>query len=232
MKAIILAAGLGSRLGNPIPKALTGLVDGKSILQHQVDALTDFISPEDIMVVTGFKKELIMEAMSGLMFVYNPSFDTTNTAKSLLCGVRKVRREDILWLNGDVVFTPEVVHRVLSAHRSGMAVNTTTVGEEEVKYVVGDDHAISAISKSVENALGEAVGINFIQWQDVRLLERSLAACDDRDYFERGVEIAISHGLRIYPIDISDQFCVEIDFASDLDQVNAFLRRRAIGEAA
>ena len=40
MKIIILAAGIGSRLGNPFPKPLTPLKDGKSIMQRQINNIT------------------------------------------------------------------------------------------------------------------------------------------------------------------------------------------------
>ena len=48
MKVIILAAGVGSRLGKSAPKSLTKLVDGKSILQHQIEGLTKYIDYKNI----------------------------------------------------------------------------------------------------------------------------------------------------------------------------------------
>ena len=48
MKIIILAAGIGSRLGNPFPKPLTPLKDGKSIMQRQIDNITTYFDVNDI----------------------------------------------------------------------------------------------------------------------------------------------------------------------------------------
>ena len=48
MQAIILAAGIGSRLGKSHPKSLTRLIDGKSILHHQITNLTKYISIDNI----------------------------------------------------------------------------------------------------------------------------------------------------------------------------------------
>jgi len=62
MKAVILAAGIGSRLGNPYPKPLTMLDNGCSIMQCQVKNLLRYFSIDNIYAVVGFKKELIMEA--------------------------------------------------------------------------------------------------------------------------------------------------------------------------
>ena len=58
MKIIILAAGIGSRLGNPFPKPLTPLKNGKSIMKMQVENMTSRYDVDDINVVVGFKKDL------------------------------------------------------------------------------------------------------------------------------------------------------------------------------
>jgi choline kinase len=70
-------------------------------------------------------------------------------------------------------------------------------------------------------ALGEAVGINFISAEDRPMLTRRLEECDDQDYFERGIELAIdTDGLRIDALDISHRPVIEIDFAEDLIRAN------------
>ena len=101
-----------------------------------------------------------------------------------------------------------------------MAVNTLAVGEEEVKYTVGADGYIDQVSKNVDQALGEAVGINKIDKADVPLLLECLEQCSDSDYFERGIELAIERGLKISPLDLKDSLCIEVDFVEDLKQVN------------
>ena len=68
MKAVILAAGIGSRLGKPHPKPLTELSTGETIMQRQVEALSEFVGEDNIIIVVGFKKDLIMEAFSNQMY--------------------------------------------------------------------------------------------------------------------------------------------------------------------
>src|ERR1700722_6567051 len=100
MKVVILAAGLGKRfrkLGSPKP--LTLLSHGDSILEYQVKILTQYISVDDIFVVVGYQKERILEKLPDLVYIYNPHYATTNTAKSLAHALRKVHSEDLLWLN-------------------------------------------------------------------------------------------------------------------------------------
>ncbi len=222
---VVLAAGMGTRLGRPFPKPLTPLADGRSILQQQVDNLEQGFPGCPVQVVVGYKKELIMEALPDALFLYNPSYDQTNTSKSLLRAVRHAGSGGLLWLNGDVVFDPGLLSALLpvvSAGRSAVCVNTARVAEEEVKYTVDEDGCITELSKSVRNGAGEAVGINYVAGADLAVLERRLETCDDQDYFERALEQAVHEdGLRLLAVDISRWFCVEVDFQSDLDVVNA-----------
>lgn len=224
MKIIILAAGIGSRLGNPFPKPLTLLRNGKSIMQMQVDNLTTCFSVDDIVVVVGFKKDLIMENFSDLSFIYNPSFDQTNTAKSLLRGMKKHLDSSILWLNGDVVFDPKLLAYLIpyiEKNQSFVSVNNSEVDEEEVKYTLDKNGFVDAISKKVENGLGEAIGINFVAKNDLPFLLNRLEECEAMDYFERGLELAIQKDkMRMVAVDISQFDCLEVDFEEDLQKAN------------
>jgi choline kinase len=128
-----------------------------------------------------------------------------------------------MWLNGDVIFDPEVVDRIHGFEGSCVAINTSPVSEEEVKYNVHSDGSIREISKTVDDPLGESVGVNKIAAADVPLLLQALEQCGAGDYFERGIELAIAKGLRIHPVDITDLFCVEVDFGEDLERANKWL---------
>jgi len=226
MKIIILAAGIGSRLGNPFPKPLTPLKNGKSIMQMQTENISSKYSIDDINVVVGFKKDLIMERFPELTYVYNPFFDITNTSKSLLQALKKQRNTSVLWFNGDVVFDEKILDILnphIEANTSFVAVNTSKVAEEEVKYTLKDGF-INELSKTVKNGLGEAVGINFISSNDIQNFIERLKECDDNDYFERGLELAIEKdNLKVKAVDISEYNCMEIDFAEDLENVNNML---------
>lgn len=226
MKIIILAAGIGSRLGNPFPKPLTPLKNGKSIMQMQTENITSRYNIDDINVVVGFKKDLIMERFPELTYVYNPFFDRTNTSKSLLQALKKHRDKSVLWFNGDVVFDEKILDILnphIEANTSFVAVNTSKVAEEEVKYTLKDG-VINELSKTVENGLGEAVGINFISSNDILKFIERLEECEVNDYFERGLELAIEKDdLKVKAVDISKYNCMEIDFAEDLENVNNML---------
>lgn len=220
----ILAAGMGTRLGQPFPKPLTELRDGRTIMAQQLENIRSVFPGAQIYTVVGFKLEMILEAHPTSLYVYNEEFDVTNTSKSLMRVLRASGPGGVVWLNGDVVFDPRVLERLLphiDADQSVIAVNTAVVGEEEVKYTVDADGWVDLLSKQVTDALGESIGINFIAAKDKDLLVRYLDEVDAQDYFERGIELAIERsGLKVLPVDISDLYAIEVDFAEDLARAN------------
>jgi choline kinase len=229
VEVVILAAGLGSRLGRPYPKPLTPLSSGQSIMRRQIENLRARLGKSiRITAVVGFKLEQILEANPDIGFVYNEAYDVTNTAASLRKALVLTGDAGILWLNGDVVFDAALLDELrpyLLQDQSFVCVNADSVGEEEVKYTLTPERFIRELSKTVADGLGEAVGINYVSSGDKAIVIEGLSKCGKRDYFERGLEIAIEeHGLNLVPIDISEYVCVEVDLESDLERVNALLR--------
>jgi choline kinase len=225
---VILAAGMGSRLGRSLPKPLTELSDGRTIMQQQFDNVRHaFGSNAQVTIVVGYKLEHIIEAFPQASFVYNEQYDQTNTSKSLLRALQASAPGGVLWMNGDVVFDPEALERAagfVARDQSFVSVNTAKVSDEEVKYTTDVHGYIRELSKTVSSGLGEAVGINYISRNDKAVLLRQLKRVADQDYFERGLELAIEHdGVRIEPLDISDLYAVEVDFAEDLERANLFV---------
>lgn len=228
LQTVILAAGMGSRLGRSLPKPLTELNDGRSIMRQQHDNIrAAFGSDARITAVVGYRAETIVEAFPDADYVYNDRYDQTNTSKSLLRALKATGKHAVLWMNGDVVFDPRVLGRaieLIERDQSFVSVNTAKVSDEEVKYTVDAEGFIKELSKTVTGGIGEAVGINYISRADKPALIAQLGRVDDQDYFERGLELAIlENGLRLEPMDISDLYAVEVDFAEDLERANLFV---------
>lgn len=225
---VILAAGMGSRLGRSLPKPLTELHDGRTIMRQQMDNIHQaFGADVHVTTVVGYKLEHIVEAFPDNTYVYNERYDQTNTSKSLLRALQASKDGGVLWMNGDVVFDPEALVRagdLVARDQSFVSVNTAKVSDEEVKYTTDANGHIAELSKTVVGGLGEAVGINFVSRDDKAALIRRLSQVGDQDYFERGIEVAIEKdGLKFAPVDISDLYAVEIDFAEDLERANLFV---------
>src|SRR5690606_15119873 len=218
LQTVILAAGMGSRLGRSLPKPLTELQDGRSIMQQQHDNIRAAFGREArITTVVGYRAETIVEAFPDAHYVYNDRYDQTNTSKSLLRALKATGKGGVLWMNGDVVYDPRVLGRaieLIERDQSFVTVNTAKVSDEEVKYTVDAEGFIKELSKTVKGGIGEAVGINYISRADKQAFIAQLSRVDDQDYFERGLELAIiENGVRLEPMDISDLYAVEVDFA-------------------
>jgi len=220
VKVIILAAGIGSRLGHNIPKALVKLDSTTTILQSQINSLNKYVGLSELIIVTGYKKDLITQKYKDLNYTENHSYASTNTSKSLLKGLEMIDTdEDIIYINGDVIFDPEII-QLISNRRdiNQICVNKERVSEEEVKYNLDETGNIKCLSKNVKEPLGEAVGINYINHEYLAEFKNCLKLCEDKDYHEKAVEFAIEKGIKFYPLSIGKRFCIEIDFQEDLEK--------------
>jgi choline kinase len=233
---IVLAAGLGSRLGRPHHKGLTPLMTGETILERQLKLIAA-VEPTSVTVVTGFAADTIKMLFSGtcpdLRFVNNPNYLTTNTSKSLLLALQSLPEEsDVIWLNGDVVFSEQLLPRLLqNLVESTIGTTTHEVSDEEIKFTTTPDGGICCLSKTVplEDAEGEGVGVNFVQAADMEAFIHALQHVEDNDYFEKAVELTIHEGsARWVPFSLTDHdlTAVEVDYEEDLVQANNSLMEK------
>lgn len=113
MRAIILAAGAGRRLGLDGPKSMID-VGGRSILRRQIDAFAS-VGVDDFVIVVGYQRERIAEHLAGLpgkfTFVVNERFAETNTVYSLYLA-RQYIPGGFFYANADVVFDSRLVRRL------------------------------------------------------------------------------------------------------------------------
>jgi choline kinase len=223
---VVLAAGLGTRLGQVGPKPLTRLANGRTMIAQQFDRIAaELPDVSTALVVVGYGKELVMEHLADqAAFVFNPRFRETNTAKSLLAALNLAPPGGVLWLNGDVVFSEGLLDHL--RHHVGrgsfVAVNSAVVGEEEVKYTLDAAGNIDQLSKQVVDGLGEAVGINYVAGVDRDALVGALVEALDQDYFEKGLEQAIFlKTMTVRAVDVSAFGIVEVDFPEDLTRANS-----------
>lgn len=115
MKAIILAAGRGSRmksLTDDRPKCMVEL-HGKSLLQWQLDALQD-AGITDIAIVTGYKRELL--ANRGLVEFHNPRWAKTNMVTSLVCAAEWLESESCIVSYSDIFYRASAVTALMNSN--------------------------------------------------------------------------------------------------------------------
>lgn len=229
MKAVILAAGTGRRLGLDYPKCMAD-VDGTSIIGRQLAAFTAAGVAEYVIVV-GYKQEQLRRHLENLpgrfTFIVNERYAETNTIFSLYLA-RGEMTGPFYYANADVVFDRRLLDRLnAAAGPAALAVQPGTCGEEEVKVVVRDGR-ILRIGKRLDPALcfGEFLGVARFGEQAAEPLAAMLKRYIESkgvvaDYFERAVNRLCAHWV-LTPVDVGDLPCCEIDFPEDL----AFARQQ------
>ena len=233
MKAIILAAGMASRL-RPLtlhtPKSLL-TIDGKSLLQRSMDALIQN-GIKDFVIVTGylhekieaFVKEQYADTIS-VKFIYNNVYDSTNNIYSLWLERPEAEGEDFLLLDSDLLYDPQIITEVMA----NKAANVLTLikhdlGEEEMKVVTDADGVIKEISKTCNpsDAAGESLGIEKIGKEYSAALYKELEVMMNKEhlenkFYELAFERLIPQGHTYNVLDVSHLFSCELDTVEDFE---------------
>ena len=168
MKAVILAAGIASRLRpltDTTPKCLLK-VGERCLLQRAFDALLQN-GFREFVIVTGYRQQIVdfLEAQYPALevtFIYEEKYASTNNIYSLWLARPYVDKEDILLLDSDILFDPQIVAKLPGyGHADALALNHHTLGEEEIKVIADNDGKVLELSKtcSISRAIGESIGI-------------------------------------------------------------------------
>lgn len=174
MKAIILAASRGNRLGElteEIPKCL--LPFGKNtILNRQIDILRkSAINIENIYVVAGFMSEKVKKSVKCNVII-NDEYATTDNSYSLWLALNIID-DDVLIVDGDLVFDEKIFERILKSDFNAVLVKKEETIKESTGVSVRDDGRISEIGKHIQNEISYC-GIAYIKQNTVSVLRKEL----------------------------------------------------------
>ena len=223
MKAIILAAGAGRRLGTTDPKCMLR-IGGESIIHRQLTAFRA-VGADEFVVVVGHEQDQLRRHLAGqdgrFTYVVNERYAETNTIYSLYLARDQID-DTFFYANADVVLDARLTERLMAADAAtALAVDVAACGAEEVKVIVRDGR-IARISKRLDPAecLGEFVGIARFGADLSAAFVSALETCVEienavTDYFERAVD-RLCPDWALTPVDVSDLPCIEIDFPEDL----------------
>ena len=242
-EAIILAAGVGSRLRERIghqPKCLSQ-VGGTSIIAHQVAALRS-VGVDRVVVVTGFRAELVKAAVDAVapdmerLYVHNARYAETNVLTSWWLGSEHLTG-DHYYMHADTVFEVAFLERLAQSEPDHivLAVDRHDCAEEEMKVrLLGDD--VIEISKEMNpgTAAGEFTGI--LRAPASLLTElREVAdgllseAAGEALFFEATLGVLIRDAVTpVRWLDVTGLRWREIDFPEDLDAANALFDGRGL----
>jgi choline kinase len=249
MKAIILSAGQGRRLlplTQAIPKCLIRVQGERSILELQLRALAA-CGVERATVMTGFGSERVEQeigriAVTGLTVrtQFNPVYQTTDNLITAWLA-RDQMNEDFVLLNGDTLFEPEVLRRLLDAEVNPISIAVDRkpyYDDDDMKVACGPRARVRAIGKKLEGyeADCEAIGMTLFRGAGADAFVAALDAAVCRPESLRAWYPSVLSELaaqgRVRAISIHGLWWAEIDCEEDLSAVRAALRRRSAGERA
>lgn len=218
MRAIILCAGLGTRL-TPItltkPKPLLE-IRGKSILQNTIEHLHS-ANIDDIIVVCGYKAELFEPLREKLKFqqAIFPHFATKNSAASLKF-VSDCITKGTLILNGDLFITQDFTQNLHFGYSQFLG--------QEIKqgnfwgYITDENAKLMDIDTNATSGFGDGIAF-FDNEADLGVIKDSLNKCDDKQYWESCI-LGILDKINFYAFKSQTPFYTEIDSIQDALNAN------------
>lgn len=232
MKAVILAAGRGTRLSpytHDKPKCLLD-IGNISILEQQINNIRD-CGINEVVIVVGFGFERVedfLRSYDGLGMriktLYNPFYQSTNSLVSLWIA-RSEFDEDIVVMNGDDVYEIGVLDKALSVRDEKICLpikRKSRYEREDMKVVVYDSR-VSKISKDISNdeTSAESVGIRVFRGMGVELLRRAIEEemrnpGAEGKWYISSIHRLINKGYEIRPLDIGNLYWMDVDCPLDL----------------
>lgn len=235
-KAVILAAGIGSRLRpltNDVPKCLLK-INSINILEQQIKNLTE-CGIQEITVVTGYKsgmvKRFCRENSWNINLIENKYYSDTSNLFSLWLA-KETFEHGFICLNSDVVFDIEILRSLLKSEEDiCLAVDKKECTEEDMKVNVRNG-VITNIGKRIhkEQVYGEFIGISKFseKGSEYLILVLTDMSTDSmkKGYVALGIQKLIERGHKVQGLEIQRRFWADIDFIEDLKEVRAYLMAR------
>lgn len=243
MKAIILSAGQGSRLGHLTddrPKCLIEF-NGRTLLDRQLDALEANHVPEAV-VVTGFHDELVNAAIErrrqegrgpAVRTVFNPFFKVADNLGSLFM-VREELKGDCLVWNGDTLVSEALMARVVGNDQPGICVTVDRkpgYDEDDMKVIRDEaDGRLRAIGKRIsEGVNAESIGLlAFRAGGSERFadaIDKAMRTSEGTTIWYLRVIHHIAQNGEVWTLDIKGEEWGEVDFPEDVENAQALCAR-------
>ncbi len=238
MKAIILAAGRGSRLENftlDRPKCMVEL-HGQALLQWQMAALKS-AGIEDVLVVTGYKREVINLPENQTR--YNPNWASSNMVASLLCASGDIR-EPVIISYSDIIYSPKTISELMVSE-GDISISIDRNWEDlwrrrfadplsdAESLVLGDGNEVLEIGQKIsdiDQVDGQYMGLLRITEKAINWV-KDLSLSDAENFRNLDMTSLLSlwleQGFHLQSVDNKGAWC-EIDSASDLEVARHMLK--------
>jgi len=238
MKAIILSAGQGSRLGGLVsdrPKCLIQF-NGRTLLDRQLDTLA-VNGVEEAVVVTGFHDDRVEEELakrSGgprVRTIFNPFFKVADNTGSLYMAREELSGDCLVW-NGDTLVSDALMARVVANDRAGICVTIDRkpgYDDDDMK-VVEDGGQLRAIGKRLsEGVNAESIGLLAFRAGGAErfrtAIEQALRTPEGTTIWYLRVIHHLAQSSEVWTFDIEGEEWGEVDFPPDVETARALTAR-------
>ena len=238
MKAVILAAGQGTRIRSvhgEHPKCLIE-VDNTTILDHQLDSLS-LAGIRDVAIVVGYEKEQIIHHvmkrkasnLQRIHFIENQAFAITNNIYSLWLALEWLRNDSFIVLNADVIFDAEILDLAVRSDAPISMIIDPLWRDETMKVIIYGDRVIQMSKKiSREQFSATYIGITiFSKTIQPRFFDKMctlISAGRVNDFFNIAVQELVDEDIHVGYTNTNGLAWAEIDDPTDLSfaQQNVF----------
>jgi choline kinase len=240
MKAIILSAGQGSRLGHMVDDRPKCLIDfnGRTLLDRQLDTL-EANGVHEAVVVTGFHDELVNAAVArrsggpAVRTIFNPFYKVADNTGSLFMAREELAGDCLVW-NGDTLVSAALMKRVTGNDRQGISV---TIDRKDEGYdaddmkVVEEDGRLKAIGKRLDLATVNAESIGLLAFRAGgaekfrEAIEQAMRTPEGTTIWYLRVINHIAQNGEVWTLDINGEEWGEVDFPPDVEAARALTAR-------
>jgi len=238
MKAIILSAGQGSRLGALTATQPKCLIEfgGRTLLVRQLDALA-VNGVSEAVVVTGFRDDLIESALArrsggpSAATIYNPFYKVADNLGSLFMARSELSGDCLVW-NGDTLVSDRLMGRVLANRRSGICVTIDrkdSYDSDDMK-VVEEKGRLKAIGKRLSQGVNaESIGLLAFRSDGAerfrQAIERDIRTPEGTTIWYLRVIHHMAAEQEIWTLDINGEEWGEVDFPPDVVHAEELVTR-------
>lgn len=239
MKAIILSAGQGSRLGHLVDDRPKCLIDfsGRTLLDRQLDTLAAN-GVEEAVVVTGFHDDLVSAAIAArsggpkVRTVFNPFYKVADNTGSLFMAREELAGDCLVW-NGDTLVSNALMAKVVANSQAGICVTIDrkdAYDDDDMKVVVDDAGRLGAIGKRISDGVnGESIGLLAFRSGGAErfreAIERAMRTSEGTTIWYLRVIHHLAQDGEVSTLNIQGEEWGEVDFPEDVETARALVAR-------
>ena len=238
MKAIILSAGQGSRLGHLVDNQPKCLIDfnGRTLLDRQLDTLAAN-GVDEAVIVTGFHDELVEQAIANrkggpkVRTVYNPFYKVADNTGSLFMARDELQDDCLVW-NGDTLVSRSLMAKVVGNDRQGICVTIDRKDgyDDDDMKVVEEGGRLKQIGKRLAGGVNaESIGLLAFRGGGAErfceAIEKAIRTPEGTTIWYLRVIHHLAQSSDVWTLDIAGEEWGEVDFPPDVEQARELTAR-------